>query len=84
MGRKGQGSLFFRATARITIDDFYARIHQEDRALTSDAIDASIRNRTPYDIVYRTVHPTTGAVKWIRALGGADYASDGARCTSME
>jgi len=24
------------------------------------------------------VHPTTGAVKWIRALGGADYASDGA------
>ena len=37
---------------------------------------ASIRNGTPYDIVYRTVHPTTGAVKWIRALGGTDYAAD--------
>ncbi len=68
---------FFPATARITIDDFYARLHEEDRNATREAIDASIRNRTPYDIVYRTVNPTTGAVKWIRALGGTDYASDG-------
>jgi signal transduction histidine kinase/ActR/RegA family two-component response regulator len=68
---------FFAPTARITIDDFYARIHEEDRTPTRDAIDASIRNRTPYDIVYRTVHPTTGTVKWIRALGGTDYGSDG-------
>ena len=68
---------FFAPTDRITIDDFYARIHEEDRTPTREAIDASIRNRTPYDIVYRTVHPTTGAIKWIRALGGTDYASDG-------
>ena len=68
---------FFAPTDRITIDGFYARIHPEDRAQTRDAIDTSIGNRTPYDIVYRTVHPTTGAVKWIRALGGTDYASDG-------
>ena len=68
---------FFAPTARITIDDFYARIHEEDRTLTRDAIDASIHNRTPYDIVYRTVHPTTAAVRWIRALGATDYASDG-------
>ena len=68
---------FFPPTARITIDDFYARIHEEDRIPTREAMDASIRHRTPYDIVYRTVHPSTGAVKWIRALGGTDYASDG-------
>jgi signal transduction histidine kinase len=68
---------FFAPSDRITIDDFYARIHPEDRAQTRDAIEASIRNRTPYDIVYRTVHPATGMVKWIRALGGSDYASDG-------
>ena len=68
---------FFEPTAGITIDDFYARIHEEDRAVTRDAIDASIRNRTPYDIIYRTVHPTTGVIKWIRALGGTDYARDG-------
>jgi signal transduction histidine kinase/CheY-like chemotaxis protein len=68
---------FFAPTERITIDDFYARIHDEDRSRTRDAIDASIYGRIPYDIVYRTVHPTTGAIKWIRALGGTDYASDG-------
>lgn len=68
---------FFEPTARITIDDFYDRIHEEDRAATRDAIDASIRDRTPYDIIYRTVHPTTGAIKWIRALGATYYASDG-------
>jgi len=55
----------------------WLRMHEEDRAPTRDAIGASIRNNTPYDIVYRTVHPTTGEVKWIRALGGADYAADG-------
>jgi signal transduction histidine kinase/ActR/RegA family two-component response regulator len=68
---------FFPPTARITIDDFYARIHEEDRTATREAIEASIRNRTPYDIVYRTVDPATGEIKWIRALGGTDYASDG-------
>ena len=68
---------FFEPSARITIEDFYARIHPEDRELTRVSIDASISNRTPYDIVYRTVNPTTAAVKWIRALGGADYGSDG-------
>ena len=68
---------FFEATARITIEDFYARIHEEDRAPTRAAIEASIRDRIPYDIIYRTVQPTTGEIKWIRALGGTSYASDG-------
>jgi PAS domain S-box-containing protein len=68
---------FFPSTAVITIDDFYARIHEEDRTPTREAIAASVKSGTPYDIVYRTVHPTTGAVKWIRALGGTAYGSDG-------
>ena len=68
---------FSEPEARITIDDFYARIHEEDRERTRDAIDASIRDHAPYDIVFRTVHPTTGEIKWVRALGGTDYASDG-------
>jgi signal transduction histidine kinase len=68
---------FFPPEARITIDDFYARIHPEDRASTRAAIERSIGEKSAYDIVYRTVHPETGEVKWIRALGGADYAADG-------
>ena len=68
---------FFPPDARVTIDAFYERIHPADRPSTQAAIEASIANKTPYDIVYRTVHPGTGEVKWIRALGGTDYAPDG-------
>ena len=68
---------FFAPNDRITIDDFYARMHPDDREPTRQAIAASIQSNSQYDIVYRTVHPTTGEVKWIRALGGTDYAPDG-------
>ena len=68
---------FFEPAARVTIDDFYERIDPEDREMTRSAIAASIDSRNPYDIVYRTRHPATGQVKWIRALGGTNYASDG-------
>lgn len=68
---------FFPPDARITIDDFYARIHVDDRDATRRAIEASILDRTPYDVVYRTVEPDSGEVNWIRALGGTDYATDG-------
>lgn len=68
---------FLPPTARVTIEDFYARIHEEDREPTRAAIDAAVFSGEAYDIVYRTVHPATGAVKWIRALGGTDYAADG-------
>ena len=64
-------------TARVTIDDFYARIHPDDRAPTRNAIETSIREHAPYDIDYRTVDPETGVTKWVRALGGTAYAPDG-------
>lgn len=68
---------FLPPSARVTIQDFYARIHEDDREPTRTAIDAAVLSGEAYDIVYRTVHPVTGAVKWIRALGGTDYAADG-------
>jgi PAS domain S-box-containing protein len=64
--------------ARVTIDLFYALLHPDDREPTRAAIEASIRDRVPYDIDYRSVDPTTGAVKWLRALGAAGYGPDGA------
>jgi PAS domain S-box-containing protein len=63
--------------ARVTIDTFYARIHPDDREPTRRAIEASIASDIPYDIDYRTVDPATGAIKWIRALGGTGRAADG-------
>lgn len=68
---------FIEPTARVTIDDFYDRIHTEDREPTRVAIAASIDGHNAYDIIYRTQHPITREVKWIRALGGTDYDSDG-------
>ena len=68
---------FIDSTAKVTIEDFYDRIHPDDRELTRSAIDASISCKGAYDIVYRTKSPETGEVKWIRALGGTDYGSDG-------
>ncbi len=65
------------ADAVVTIDDFYARIHPEDREPTRVDIDTAIRERNIYDTVYRTVNPATGNTKWIRALGGATYSEDG-------
>jgi signal transduction histidine kinase/ActR/RegA family two-component response regulator len=69
---------FLPHDARVTIDDFFARVHPDDRAHTRAAIEASIRDGASFDVVYRTVDPASGAIKWIRALGGAAYAADGA------
>ncbi len=68
---------FLPPEAQVTIDTFYERMHEADRAPTRAAIERSISEQTPYDIVYRTVNPETGAIKWIRALGGAVYERDG-------
>jgi PAS domain S-box-containing protein len=68
---------FFPPDANITIDAFYERIHPEDRESTLMAIEASMRDRVSYDVVYRTVHPDTGDIKWIRALGGMTFDAHG-------
>ncbi|MBZ5710550.1 PAS domain S-box protein [Nannocystis pusilla] len=63
--------------AHVTFETFYERMHPDDRERTRAAIDASIRDRVPYNIDYRTVDPATGAIKWVRALGGTAYGRDG-------
>jgi PAS domain S-box-containing protein len=64
--------------ARVTIETFYRRLHPDDRERTRQAIERSIDKRLPYEIDFRTVDPTTGAIKWIRARGGTAYGPDGA------
>ncbi len=58
--------------AQVTIEDFYQLLHPDDRERTRRAIETSIRERTGYDIDYRTVSPS-GQVKWIRAIGRGFY-----------
>lgn len=63
--------------ARVTIDTFFNSLHPDDREPTRAAIETSLRERAPYDIDFRTVHPVSGAVKWIRALGGPSCGPSG-------
>lgn len=63
--------------ASVTIGTFYERIHPDDREPTRLAIERSIADHEAYDVHYRTVHPETGAEKWIRAIGRTFYAPDG-------
>ena len=65
------------ADAAVTIETFYDRMHPDDREPTRRAIERSIEGRTHYNTDYRTVHPATGAVKWVRAIGRTAYRSDG-------
>jgi signal transduction histidine kinase len=68
---------FLPAEARVHIEDFWSRIHPDDREPTRIAIEASMRDRVSYDVVYRTVNPANGDIKWIRALGGMTFGADG-------
>jgi len=64
--------------ANVTIDDFYDRVHPDDRDRVRESINASIASRETYDIDYRTVAPDGVAVKWIRAMGSTSYDLTGA------
>jgi PAS domain S-box-containing protein len=64
------------ADADVTIGTFYERLHPDDRGRTRQAIERSIRDRTPYDIEYRTVG-LGGRERWVRAIGRTFYAPSG-------
>lgn len=67
---------FMKPDQRVTIEDFYAHIHPEDREKARRAIQFSIDNHAPYDIVYRTMNPKNPIItKSIRAIGWTDYDS---------
>lgn len=63
--------------AQVTINTFYEKIHPADREPTRTAIDESIKQKTRYDVFYRTVDSSSGAEKWIRAIGRTTYDSGG-------
>ena len=54
-----------------TIEDFYAGLHPEDLAATSEAFLAALdpARRTSYDVEYRTIGKEDGIVRWVAAKG---------------
>lgn len=69
---------FMPQDKKITINDFYAHIHPDDLERTRLAIQDSIDNRAPYDILYRTIDPNDSSkLHWIKAIGWTDYNKEG-------
>ena len=60
----------------VTIAQFYALLHPDDRESARIAIEQSIEQRSGYDIDYRTVG-SDGRVRWIRAIGRGFYDAMG-------
>jgi PAS domain S-box-containing protein len=54
-----------------TMDDFYAGLHPEDAAATSEAFAAALdpERRSSYDVEYRTIGREDGVVRWVAAKG---------------
>ncbi len=69
-----KGHFFMAPDARVLITDFYAHIHPEDREKTERAIQYSIENHAPYDVIFRTIDPKDSTkLHFIRAIGWTDY-----------
>ena len=69
------------ADAPVSMADFYAGLHPDDREPTSAAFAAATDSfrRSLYDVEYRTVGKEDGVIRWVAAKGRALFADDG-RC----
>lgn len=68
----------------VTMNDFYAGLHPEDRDHTAlaynDASDPA--KRLIYDVEYRTIGKEDGIIRWVAAKGAGVFSDDGV-CTRM-
>jgi PAS domain S-box-containing protein len=64
-----------------SMDDFYAGLHPEDRAMTASAFASALdaEARATYDVQFRTVGREDGLVRWVAAKGKGIF-DDGGRC----
>ena len=69
------------ADVDVSMADFYAGLHPEDRERTTQAFAAAVDTgkRSLYDVEYRTVGREDGVVRWVAAKGRGLFDNDG-RC----
>ena len=67
------------ADVPVSMADFYAGLHPEDRQATSDAYTAACdpQRRALYDVEYRTVGKEDGVVRWVAAKGRGIFDEQG-------
>lgn len=59
-----------------TLEAAFLLIHPDDRNRVKIAVDEAIKNRAPYQIQYRVVHPD-GTIKWMDVHGTIHYDQKG-------
>jgi PAS domain S-box-containing protein len=68
----------------VSMADFFAGLHPEDRSHTTEAFEAAIDpdRRALYDVEYRAVGKEDGVVRWVAAKGRGLFTADGV-CTRV-
>jgi PAS domain S-box-containing protein len=59
-----------------SFDTAYQRIHPEDRATFDEAVDRAIRERSDFEVDFRTVLPD-GSTKYLRSVGHPVFSASG-------
>ena len=58
------------------LEDFTSLVHADDLGRVNDLIQRAIRDRVPYEVEFRVVHPD-GSHHWLATAGRALYGPDG-------
>lgn len=68
----------------VSMSDFYAGLHPDDRSATTAAFAAAIdpSQRSLYDVEYRAVGKEDGVIRWVRAKGRGIFDEDD-RCVRV-
>lgn len=68
----------------VSMRDFYAGLHPEDRETTSGAFAAALdpERRALYDVEYRTIGKEDGVTRWVAAKGRGIFDTNG-RCVRV-
>jgi PAS domain S-box-containing protein len=68
----------------VSMTDFYAGLHPDDRAVTSAVFAAAVdpSRRSLYDVEYRTIGKEDGVIRWVAAKGRGIFDEEG-RCVRV-
>lgn len=73
-----------KADIPVTMEDFYAGLHPEDRDAVATAFASALNpaTRAAYDVEYRTIGREDGIVRWVAAKGRGIF-NPGGECTRV-
>ncbi len=74
------GAMFGLQRMQLSVDEFLAQLHDEDRMRVAQLYEDAVHGRGEYNAVYR-IHMPDGRVRWLAARGALVQTQDGLRMT---